>query len=46
MARMTPGLNLKVENTLEDDGSEMAVELKFNSMDDFEPGPSSSRCRR
>lgn len=38
MARMTPGLNLKVENTLKGDGSEMAVGLKFNSMDDFEPG--------
>jgi type VI secretion system protein ImpB len=38
MARMTPGLNLKVENTLKGDGSEMAVQLKFNSMDDFEPG--------
>ena len=25
MARMTPGLNLKVENTLKGDGSEMAV---------------------
>ena len=38
MARMTPGLNLKVENTLKGDQSEMAVQLKFNSMDDFEPG--------
>jgi len=38
MARMTPGLNLKVENTLKGDGSEMAVPLKFNSMEDFEPG--------
>jgi type VI secretion system protein ImpB len=38
MARVTPGLNLKVENTLQDDGSTMAVELKFRSMDDFEPG--------
>jgi type VI secretion system protein ImpB len=38
MARMTPGLNLKVENTLKDDGSEMAVQLKFNSMEEFEPG--------
>jgi type VI secretion system protein ImpB len=38
MARMTPGLNLKVENTLKGDGSEMAVQLKFRSMDDFEPG--------
>jgi len=38
MARMTPGLNLKVENTLANDGSQMAVNLKFNAMDDFEPG--------
>lgn len=38
MAKMTPGLQMKVENTLAGDGSEMAVELKFNSMDDFEPG--------
>lgn len=38
MARLTPGLNLKVENTLQDDGSQMAVELKVRSMDDFEPG--------
>jgi type VI secretion system protein ImpB len=38
MARMTPGLNIKVENTLKGDGSEMAVALQFNSMDDFEPG--------
>lgn len=37
MARMTPGLDLKVENTLQNDGSEMSVQLKFNSMDDFEP---------
>ncbi|MBU6419093.1 MAG: type VI secretion system contractile sheath small subunit [Proteobacteria bacterium] len=37
MARMSPGLNMKVENTLADDGSEMAVNLKFSSMDDFDP---------
>lgn len=37
MARMAPGLNLKVDNTLADDGSQMAVNLKFSSMDDFEP---------
>ena len=40
MARMTPGVNLKVENTLAGDGSEMAVNLKFKSIEDFEPGPS------
>ena len=37
MARMTPGLQMRVKNTLKDDGSEMGVALKFNSMDDFEP---------
>ena len=38
MARIGPGLNLKVENTLADDGSQMAVDLKFKSIEDFEPG--------
>ncbi|MCA9170448.1 MAG: type VI secretion system contractile sheath small subunit, partial [Planctomycetales bacterium] len=37
MKQMTPGLNLRVENTLKDDGSEMPVQLKFESMDDFDP---------
>ncbi len=37
MARMTPGASFRVENTLKGDGSEMAVDLKFRSMDDFEP---------
>lgn len=37
MARMNPGLNIKVENTLAGDGSEMAVDLSFKSMTDFEP---------
>jgi type VI secretion system protein ImpB len=37
MERMTPGVNLKVANTLKGDGSEMAVQLKFNSIEDFEP---------
>ena len=37
MKRMTPGLNMRVENTLKGDGSEMAVQLKFNSIEDFEP---------
>ena len=38
MARMTPGLNLKVDNTLKGDGSQIGVNLKFKSMDDFSPG--------
>jgi type VI secretion system protein ImpB len=37
MSKMTPGLNLKVDNTLANDGSEMGVNLKFSSMDDFSP---------
>ena len=37
MARMTPGLNLRVDNKLADDGSQMAVSLKFNAIEDFEP---------
>lgn len=37
MERMAPGLNLRVNNTLTEEGGEMAVNLKFNSMDDFEP---------
>lgn len=38
MRRMTPGLNITVDNTLENDGTALAVSLKFESMDDFEPG--------
>jgi len=38
MARIGPGLNLKVENTLAGDGSQMGVELKFSSIEHFEPG--------
>jgi type VI secretion system protein ImpB len=37
MANMAPGLKLKVDNTLAEDGTQMAVDLKFKSMDDFEP---------
>lgn len=38
MDRLAPGLNLRIENKLAGDGSTMAVDLHFNSMDDFEPG--------
>jgi type VI secretion system protein ImpB len=38
MERLAPGLNLKVENKLAGDGSTMAIELQFNSIEDFEPG--------
>lgn len=37
MRRMTPGLNLSVENTLQGDGTDMAVNLKFEKLEDFEP---------
>jgi len=37
MARMNPGLNLKVDNKLSEDGGQMAVGLKFNGIEDFEP---------
>src|SRR5262249_42500081 len=36
MERMAPGLNLKVANKLTGEG-EMALALKFNKMEDFEP---------
>ena len=37
MRQMTPGLNMRVENTLAGDGTELGVQLKFESMEDFEP---------
>ncbi len=37
MARIQPGLNIKVDNTLAGDGSQMGVNLKFRSIEDFEP---------
>ena len=37
MKSIQPELNMRVENTLAGDGSEMAVSLKFQSMDDFHP---------
>jgi type VI secretion system protein ImpB len=37
LAGMTPGLKLKVDNKLSEEGGEMGVDLKFNSIEDFEP---------
>jgi type VI secretion system protein ImpB len=37
MTKSHPGLNMKVDNVLQDDGSQIAVDLKFNSMADFDP---------
>ncbi len=37
LSGMKPRLAFQVDNTLQDDGSKMNVELQFQSMDDFEP---------
>jgi type VI secretion system protein ImpB len=37
MGNIAPQVNMKVENTLENDGSEMSVNLDFKNMEDFEP---------
>lgn len=37
MSRVAPRLTYKVENRLQDDGSEFEVDLEFRSMKDFEP---------
>lgn len=37
MAKMTPGLTFKVNNLIQNDNTEIAVDLAFNKMEDFEP---------
>jgi type VI secretion system protein ImpB len=37
MKRMTPGLEMRVENTIEGNGTTIPVQLAFNSLSDFEP---------
>lgn len=37
MSNVAPQINLKVDNTLEGGDKEMAVNLEFNTMEDFEP---------
>lgn len=37
MGNIAPQVNMKVDNTLESDGSEMSVSLDFKNMEDFEP---------
>lgn len=37
MGKVNPKADMKVENTLQNDGSEMSVNLDFKSMEDFEP---------
>jgi type VI secretion system protein ImpB len=38
LARMQPRLALRVSNELAGDGSDLAVELSFSSLEDMEPG--------
>jgi len=38
MKRMTPGLQYRVQNTLDEKGGELSVSLKFESLEDFSPG--------
>jgi len=37
MSNISPKVDMKVDNTLETDGSEMSVSLDFKTMEDFEP---------
>ncbi len=37
MANINPQLNMKVENTLQGDGTEMPVNISLNHLEDFEP---------
>ncbi len=37
MSKIAPSAGFRVDNTLAGDGSEMAVDLQFKSMEDFEP---------
>jgi len=37
LAKVNPQLRLKVDNLLEDDGSQMSVNLDFKNLEDFEP---------
>ena len=38
MADAAPEIQMRVDNKLADDGSQLAVNLKFKKLDDFEPG--------
>jgi type VI secretion system protein ImpB len=37
LSGMKPRLSYSVDNKLQDDGSKLGVDIKFNSIDDFEP---------
>jgi type VI secretion system protein ImpB len=38
MRKLTPGVKIRVENTIEGNGKEMAISLRFDKLEDFEPG--------
>jgi type VI secretion system protein ImpB len=38
MEGMTPGISIKVDNKIKEDGSQLNVDLDFKSMNDFSPG--------
>jgi len=38
MSKVAPGVKFRVENTLQGNGTEIPIELKMSSMEDFEPG--------
>ena len=37
MSKISPSVRMKVDNTIENNGTEFAVELTFNSIEDFNP---------
>ncbi len=37
MKQIQPGIKMRIENTIANDGSEMSLDLTFNSIEDFEP---------
>lgn len=37
LSKISPSLEMKVDNTIADDGTETPVELSFSNMEDFEP---------
>lgn len=37
MSKMSAGLNLRVDNKITDDNTELVIRLAFNSIEDFEP---------
>ena len=46
MKKITPGIQLNVENTIQNDGSNISCDLKFSSLDDFEPAKLVNQIKR